>query len=149
MATINISTYIKAPIERCFDLARDIDFHSKSVAHTGERAVAGTISGLIGPGEEVTWEAKHICVRQRFTVRITAFERPTYFQDIMIRGAFKTFVHDHRFAPSSEGTLMTDELTFHSPFWLVGTFVDLIFIKRYLQRLIEMRCDAIKQAAER
>ena len=37
MAVIRIVTPIAAPIERCFDLARDIDFHMQSVAHTGER----------------------------------------------------------------------------------------------------------------
>ena len=42
MATIKIVTVIDAPIEICFDLARDIDFHVRSMAETGERAVAGS-----------------------------------------------------------------------------------------------------------
>jgi hypothetical protein len=51
MPTTRIVTPIAAPIERCFDLARDIDFHTKSLDHTGEKAVAGRTSGLIGLGE--------------------------------------------------------------------------------------------------
>jgi len=62
---------INAPTERCFDLARDIAFHQRSVAHTAERAIGGVTGGLIALGETVTWEATHFGVRQRLTVRIT------------------------------------------------------------------------------
>jgi hypothetical protein len=76
MATIKIVTVIDAPIEICFDLARDIDFHVRSMAETGERAVAGRTTGLIRFGESVTWKAHHLGVVQRFTSRITALDRP-------------------------------------------------------------------------
>ena len=55
MQTIRIETWINAPLDRCFDAARDLDLHMKSVSHTGERAVRGRTSGLIEAGEEVTW----------------------------------------------------------------------------------------------
>lgn len=78
MAVIRIVTTIAAPIERCFDLARDVDFHTRSLEATGERAVAGRTSGLIGLGESVTWKARHLGVRRRFTAEVTAFDpRPT------------------------------------------------------------------------
>jgi hypothetical protein len=54
VAAIRIVTLIAAPTDRCFDLARDIDFHTRSLAGTGEKAVAGRTSGLIGQGESVT-----------------------------------------------------------------------------------------------
>src|SRR5256885_2925999 len=97
MQRITIETLIRAAPERCFDAARDLDLHMKSVAHTGERAVAGRLSGLIELGEEVTWRARHFGVTQHFTSRLTAFDRPSHFQDAMQRGAFKSFVHDHTF----------------------------------------------------
>ena len=54
MAVIRIVTRIAAPMEWCFDLARDIDFHTRSLADTGERAVAGRTTGLIGLGDDGT-----------------------------------------------------------------------------------------------
>ena len=95
MPVIEIRTEVRAPLDRCFDLSRDIDLHLVSMRATGERAVAGRTSGLIGLGEEVTWEARHLGVRQRFTSRITEFARPHYFQDRMVRGAFRSFARDH------------------------------------------------------
>src|SRR5690349_4793455 len=103
MYTIRIATPIAAPPERCFDLARSVDAHLESAKSTGERVVAGRTSGLLELGEEITWEARHLGVRQRLTSRITAFDRPSYFQDRMVRGIFKSFEHDHHFQPQPDG----------------------------------------------
>lgn len=148
MATFRIVTEIAAPIEVCFDLARDIDFHVRSFAATGERAVAGRISGLIGLGESVTWEARHLGVRRRFTSKVTAFDRPTYFRDEMTRGAFRSFVHDHRFEARDGVTVMTDDIAFRSPLGPVGWLVDRLFMAGYLRRLLEGRGRAIQREAE-
>jgi hypothetical protein len=84
MLVIRLWTPIAASPERVFDLARSIDAHQDSAEGTQERAVAGVTGGLIGVGEEVTWEAGHFGIKQRLTVRITRFERPARFQDVMV-----------------------------------------------------------------
>jgi ligand-binding SRPBCC domain-containing protein len=148
MATIRVETTIAAPIERCFDLARDIDFHVKSLAATGERAVAGRMAGLIELGESVTWEGRHFGVRQRFTARVTEFDRPRYFRDVMVAGAFREFAHDHRFEERDGVTLMSDVVTFRAPGGVLGRVVDAVLLKRYLRRLIGERGMAIQREAE-
>lgn len=144
-----ITTEISAPPEACFDIARDIGFHTQSLAHTGERAVAGRTTGLIELGESVTWEAAHLRVRQQLTVEITAFDRPTHFQDTMTRGAFRSFVHDHHFHRRARMTVMTDHIQFQSPLGPLGWLVDRLVLTRHLRRLLEHRCQAIKHEAER
>jgi ligand-binding SRPBCC domain-containing protein len=148
MAKFRIVTEIAAPIEVCFDLARDIDFHTRSLEGTSERAVAGRTSGLIELGESVTWEARHLFVRQRLTVEVTAFDRPIYFRDVMTAGAFRSFAHDHRFEARGGRTVMTDEVEFRSPLGPVGWLVDRLFMTGYLRRLLEGRCRVIKREAE-
>lgn len=149
MPIVTVTTTLHAPPETCFDAARDLDLHVKSLAHTGERAVGGRISGLIEAGEQVTWEARHFGVRQRFTSQITAFDRPRYFQDTMVRGAFASFVHDHFFEAVDEGTVMRDVLEFRSPLWLLGRIVDRLVMARYMERLLEKRNDMIRNWVER
>jgi ligand-binding SRPBCC domain-containing protein len=97
MVVLEQVTLLEAPIERCFDLSRSIDLHMASTTRTGEKAIAGKTSGLIGLDEQVTWRAKHFGVWQEFTSKITAFNRPHHFRDEMIRGAFRSFEHDHYF----------------------------------------------------
>jgi ligand-binding SRPBCC domain-containing protein len=147
--TIEVISEVGAPVERCFDLARDIDLHVRSMAGSGERAVAGVTSGRIGLDEEVTWEARHLGIRQRFTSRITAFDRPRYFQDTMVHGAFRSFVHDHYFEEKDRGrTRMRDVLVFRSPLGPLGAIMDRLVLGRYLTRLLAERQRAVRAAAE-
>jgi ligand-binding SRPBCC domain-containing protein len=148
LETIRIETWIAASIERCFDAARDLDLHVKSVAHTNERAVAGKMTGLIALGEEVTWRARHFGVTQHFTSRITAFDPPRYFQDAMQRGAFRSFVHDHYFESEPAGTKMIDVVAFSAPLGILGRVAEKLVLRRYLTQLLTERAAVIGEAAE-
>jgi ligand-binding SRPBCC domain-containing protein len=149
MPVITILTTVRGTPERCFDASRDLDLHLESMGHTGERAVAGKTSGLIELGEQVTWEARHFGIRQRFTSRITAYDRPRSFQDSMIKGAFHSFVHEHYFEPCPDGTVMRDVLTFHSPLGPLGALVDRFVMSRYLRNLLMKRNETLKAILER
>lgn len=148
MPGIRIVTAIDAPVGVCFDLARDIDFHTASLGATGERAVAGRTPGLIGPGESVTWEGRHLGVRRRLTAEVTAFDRPFPFRDVRTAGAFRSFAPDHHFEERGGTTVMTDVVEFRSPLGPAGWVVDRLFLAGYLRRLLGGRCLAIKQRAE-
>lgn len=146
MATIKLHTTIKAPIQKVFDLSRDIDFHQKSASHTHEKAIAGTTYGLINFGETVTWRGKHFGLYLQHQSKITAFDRPNYFVDEMIRGHFKSFKHEHIFETIPEGTLMTDILTYETPFGMAGQLFDNIALKQYLTTFLVKRNQAIQLA---
>ena len=147
--SIEITTDICAPIETCFDLARDIGFHVRSLAHTNERAIAGRTDGLIELGETVTWQAKHLGLTRQMTVKITAMDRPNHFRDEQTDGPFKHFIHDHTFEEVGDDvTRMTDMIDFASPYGLIGRVVDRLYLTRYLHHLIAARGLAIKAEAE-
>lgn len=145
MPTFSITTEIHAPIEDCFDLARDIGFHVRSLEHTNESAIAGRTDGLIELGETVTWLARHLGMTRRMTVKITAMERPNHFRDEQTDGPFKRFVHDHDFESLDNGTTrMTDQIDFASPYGWLGRVVDRVVLRQYLQTLITKRAVALK-----
>ena len=148
MPTIELATSIAAPIQRVFDLARSIDLHTNSTSSTGERAIAGVTSGLIGPGQEVTWRARHFGVWQSLTVCVTVFERPTHFADAMLRGAFRSMEHHHYFEQSGSGTTMRDVFSFQSPLGIFGRIADFLFLTRYMKSFLLERNRVIKATAE-
>jgi len=115
---------------------------------TGERAVAGVTRGLIEMGQDVTWEARHFGLRLRLTSRITAYQRPSYFQDAMVAGPFAVFVHDHHFLAEQGGTTMRDEVEFRSPLGFIGALVDRLVLGPYLRRLLTRRNALLKRVAE-
>jgi ligand-binding SRPBCC domain-containing protein len=148
MLVVRLWTSIAAPPERVFDLARSIDAHQQSAEDTHERAIAGVTQGLIGMGDEVTWEARHFGIKQKLTVRITEFERPLRFQDVMVSGAFNSMKHDHEFIAQPPGTLMVDRFEFASPFGILGRIVDRAFLASYMRRFLERRNQILKTLAE-
>ncbi|MDQ2867923.1 MAG: SRPBCC family protein [Verrucomicrobiota bacterium] len=148
VALLELESNIRAPIARVFDLSRSIDLHVVSTAKTGERAIAGVTSGLIGLHQQVTWRARHFGVWQTFTSKITQFERPFYFRDTMVRGIFARFAHDHRFFETASGTSMRDTLDFKAPLGFLGRIAEVCVLENYLRRLLRHRNEVIQVAAE-
>jgi ligand-binding SRPBCC domain-containing protein len=133
MIRTRLVTSIAVPIDRCFDLARSIDRHMASTNWTGERAIAGVTSGLIGADQEVTWQGRHFGFVLTHTSQITSFRWPTYFQDCMVRGRFRRFCHDHYFETHNGTTLMRDEMEFEAPFGILGRLVEAVLLARHMR----------------
>jgi ligand-binding SRPBCC domain-containing protein len=148
MPVIELTTLIAAPIERVFDLSRSIDLHADSASGSGERAVGGVTSGLIGFGEEVTWRARHFGIWQLLTVRITQFEQPVHFADVMVRGAFRRMEHHHHFGLAPDGTIMRDVFSFQSPLGILGRIANWLFLTRYMRFFLIERNRFLKAIAE-
>lgn len=149
MPRIELTIDIAAPVEVVFDLARSIDVHQASQTRHRERAVAGRTSGLIEEGEEVTWEARHLGMRQRLCSRIVAMRRPVHFRDSMVSGEFRRFDHDHLFEALPGGrTRMTDVFDYTSPLGPLGRLADVLFLKRYVCNLLAGRNAVLKKMAE-
>ena len=139
---------MRAPVERCFDLARSIELHQASTGATEERAVGGVTAGLIGAGETVTWEARHFGVRQRLTSRITAFDRPHHFRDSQVHGAFRRFDHDHWFTAERGATRIRETFDYDAPLGPLGWVAERLFLTRYMHRFLRARLDVVRDVAE-
>jgi ligand-binding SRPBCC domain-containing protein len=148
MPLLALTTTISAPIERCFDLARSIDFHLAAARRTQETAIRGRTSGLIEAGETVTWRARRLGVWRQLTVAITAFERPRHFRDAMLDGAFSSMWHDHYFEVREGATVMTDRFDYQAPMGVIGRLADQLFLKKYLHRFLADRAAQLKSCAE-
>ena len=146
--TFRVVTEIAAPPERAFALSLDVGAHERSLAGTGERAVAGTTSGTIGLGETVTWRARHLGIVWRLTSRITVLEAPGRFVDEQVRGPFARFRHEHRFEPSAVGTRMVDDVTFRAPLGPLGWVAERAVLSSYLPRLIAARNASLRDELE-
>lgn len=148
MPRIELNTVINAPIHVVFDLSRSIDFHVKSTSQTGEKAIAGKTSGLIGLNESVTWKAKHFGIQQKLTSKITVLRRPDVFVDEMTQGIFKSICHQHLFLDEDGTTLLIDIFEFESPLGILGKAANWLFLKKYLERFLAERNRQLKAAAE-
>ncbi|MEO8819727.1 MAG: SRPBCC family protein [Ginsengibacter sp.] len=148
MPSIFLETKINSSIEICFDLSLSIDLHEISTAQSKEKAIGGKTSGLINYGETVTWQAIHFGIKQKLTSKITQFQRPFYFRDEQLKGAFKYFIHDHHFEQHLESVVMKDRFEFQSPYGIAGRLFNKIILTNYMTKLLTERNLVIKNYAE-
>jgi len=148
MTQIVIHTSIKASESICFDLARSVDVHISSLSHTKERAIAGRTSGLCELNDIVTWEAKHFGVTQQLVVKITKMDFPYFFEDVMIKGVFKSMQHQHYFQEKNGTTLMKDIFSYETTGWIFGKMFDVLVLNRYMTHLLTERNRILKTMAE-
>ena len=149
VTSIVIETKIHAPIELCFDLARDVDAHSESAAFSSERIVPpGRTEGLLELGDLVAFEGRHLGVKQRFVARITALDRPHRFDDEMVQGSFKWLRHFHEFVFYDGVTTMRDTLEWEPPLGIVGRLADRLFLRRHMHWFVSTKQNGLKRMAE-
>ena len=144
MKKIRTMTLVQAPMERCFKLAVSIDLQ---MAATHEKAVAGVTSGLIGPGETVTWRGSSFIGIRTYQSLIEVWRPYSYFRDIMISGPFNAFEHEHYFAPMNDGTRIRDEVRFTASRGLLGPLTEPL-LERKVAAYLQKRNALIKQVAE-
>jgi ligand-binding SRPBCC domain-containing protein len=148
MPLIHLTTFIEAPVERVFDLSRNIELHKESMKQHKEQAVAGTRFGLIEKDETVTWKAKHFFKTRILRIRITDMQKPVRFIDEQSQGSFKSMKHVHHFKPCQNGTIMIDLFEFESRYGTIGKLFDSFYLSRYVKHLLQQRNRVIKEYAE-
>ena len=77
-------------------------------------------------------------------MRVTSYDRPRSFRDEMVDGPLRRMRHDHSFEPVDGGTVMRDEFEFATAFLLF----DRLLLERHFRRLLELRNETIRRAAE-
>lgn len=148
MPKIQLETGIKADINIVFDLARRVDLHKLSTAYRNEEAIEGRTTGLVEVNDTITWRAKHFGVYQKLTSHITDLEKPSYFADEMVKGAFKRFRHEHFFSEENGIVIMKDLFDYCSPLGVLGKLADVLFLKKYRTVFLEKRNLVLKEFAE-
>ena len=149
MPEIILSTLIRAAPADCFDWARDAQLHIESARTTGELIVAGRAEGLWELGDEITFEGIHLGVRQQFSARVVASERPHSFRDEMTRGAFAALSHTHIFqALPGNRTRMIDVLEWRAPLGVLGAIFSDRLVEAHLWRFLRARAWHLKARAE-
>ncbi|WP_343689730.1 SRPBCC family protein [Chitinophaga sp.] len=148
MPTIHLTTVIRAPLDRVFDLSRSITLHKRSMAHLQEDAIKGRVNGLIEANDTVTWQAKHLGKIRQLTTRITEMRPKEYFCDEMVEGDFTYMKHEHHFKQIENAVIAIDVFEFGTPYGRLGRWFEKLYLNKYMTQLLKMRNDVIKDYAE-
>jgi ligand-binding SRPBCC domain-containing protein len=149
MPIISMETRINAPVEKVFDMARNVQVHCQSAAWTQERVVEVGKAAALEKGDSVTFEAVHLGRKRKLTSRISSMDAPNSFTDKMVKGPFKSLSHQHNFQSMPDGsTLMFDILEYTAPGGIFAPIVDKVVLEKYMREFVAKRNRSFKAIVE-
>ncbi len=91
-------------------------------------------------GAVIQYRIKVRGIPRRWDSEITEWRPPFTFTDTQIRGPYRLWVHRHGFEETTEGTRVTDDVTYRVP---GGTLVNCLYVARELRKIFTYRQNSI------
>ncbi len=135
-----------API--VFDLARHVGLQRDALAAYHQQAVAGTRFGLLGAGETITWRARHFFRDRLMRLRVSEMIVADRLIQEQIMGPFLSFRHERYIKACENGSILIDLVHYEWRHGQLGRIADRLFLRGYVEQVLNMHIDAIRKAAE-
>lgn len=148
MAAIHLTTFIAAPIERVFDLTRNLAVYKYVFNSRKEKFSSASGANLLVKGETVSIIAKHAGKERLSTLKITTVQRPSLLVEEQVKGDLLSFRHEHHFKSIDNGTIVIDLIEYGVLRDFVGRYLGKIYLKNYLEELTRKRNEVIRSYAE-
>lgn len=81
----------------------------------------------------------------RWTTEIIEWEPPYRFVDLQLKGPYKLWHHEHRFAAEGNGTRITDEVQYLLPFGILGSIAHRLKVRRDVEGIFAYRTEAVER----
>jgi len=92
---------------------------------------------VVQPAHIVRWVAEH-----------TVYNPPHFFEDIQLKGPFKSWRHRHIIEPHPDGSVLRDEIEYEPPLGFMGHLIAPVIIERRLEKLFNHRHDVTRRWCE-
>jgi ligand-binding SRPBCC domain-containing protein len=104
------------------------------ISDVGSQAIIET--KVFGPFT-VRWVAQH-----------TVYEPPHLFEDVQLKGPFRSWRHRHVVEPYAAGTILRDEIDYEPPLGFLGRLVAPMIVEQRLEKLFAYRHDVTRRWCE-
>jgi ligand-binding SRPBCC domain-containing protein len=94
------------------------------------------------PGTEIDYRIKIRGFPARWRSCITVWDPPHRFVDEQVRGPYRIWIHEHRFAEDSAGTTCEDHVQYAPP---GGALTNYLFVARDIRNIFSYRTDRLRQ----
>ena len=148
MVHIHITTFVEAPMQRVFDLARHFTVLKYALRDTPAAVSSGAANELFSSGDTVTFQSRNLGKTRTVTARITEMDGRTRFTEEQVKGDLRSYRHMHHFMPADNGTIMIDMIECEPPRDLLGSLAGDGALQRYVKKIVGRRIAEIRQYAE-
>jgi ligand-binding SRPBCC domain-containing protein len=105
------------------------------ISEVGAKAIMET--RVLGPFT-ARWIAQH-----------TVYDPPHLFEDVQVKGPFRSWRHRHIIEPDPAGAILRDEITYEAPFGFLGRAFAPGLIQPRLQKLFNYRHEVTREWCEK
>jgi len=104
------------------------------ISELGSQAIIETrIFGLL----KVRWVAEHVI-----------YDPPRLFEDVQVKGPFRSWRHRHVIEPNPEGAQLRDQIDYEPPFGFIGRALAPLLVEPKLQKLFDFRHEVTRKWCE-
>jgi len=86
--------------------------------------------------------------KSRWKVKIAKYITNEVVGDLMLKGPFKSWYHEHRFKEEHGKIIMTDYIDYELPLGLLGNIANRLFVKKIITNMFEFRHKRTKEVLE-
>ncbi|WP_263366850.1 SRPBCC family protein [Edaphobacter bradus] len=148
MFVVRDCVHIRAPLERCFLLAADLELVRRTVRLRILDSSSTRSSGQVVEGDRIVWVGWKFGLPVVHESVITRYEPLTLLLATMTRGRFKRFQHEHHFTEISGQVLMTESVRFSLPLGRLGRWVGRQYFVPRITEMLRDRQTLLRQVAE-
>jgi ligand-binding SRPBCC domain-containing protein len=100
-------------------------------------------------GTEAIIETKIVGpIKLRWVARHTLYDPPCMFEDVQVKGPFRSWRHRHIVEPHPEGAILRDEIDYEVPFGFFGRAFAPLLVQKRLHKLFDHRHEVTRQWCE-
>jgi ligand-binding SRPBCC domain-containing protein len=88
-------------------------------------------------------------ITARWVAEHTIYDPPRWFEDIQIKGPFRSWRHRHIVEFHAEGAILRDEIDYQPPFGFLGRAVASLLVQGRLEKLFAYRHEVTRRWCER
>lgn len=88
-------------------------------------------------------------IKLRWVARHTVYHPPRSFEDIQVKGPFRSWRHRHIIEPHVDGAILRDEIDYEPPLGFLGRALAPLLVEKRLKKLFDYRHEVTRQWCER
>jgi ligand-binding SRPBCC domain-containing protein len=137
--------WIPRPLEEVFPFFSDARNLQRITPHWLDFSVTTPGEIDMREGALIDYKLKVRGVPLRWRSEITVWDPPRRFVDSQLRGPYRSWIHEHRFAAKDGGTLVTDEVRYSV---YGGEVVRKLFVARDIEKIFAYRKAKLREMFE-
>jgi len=138
---------IPATIEQVWDfISSPANLKKITPEYMGFDITSKLMAEKMYPGMIISYKVSPLFkIKMTWVTEITHVKEKQYFVDEQRIGPYKIWHHEHKIEEIKGGVLMTDIVSYQTPFGIFGSLANSLLIKKQLKEIFEYRTKAVER----